>query len=149
MFQSKRAWGLGANFKISSQPDSNNSWNARLRVNKIKDLLTWIVIISFLVNGSLVNRSLKFLDFKFSSSTAYVKIVGNKAKKRISKRVFPKRNGHFWPTDTHMYGYVSGGKKCSLFGIFGVLCFLVTPVLRLALLPCCWRNVCLMIELYK
>ena len=28
----------------------------------------------------------------------------------------------------------SGGKKCSLFGKFGVLCFLETPVLRFALL---------------
>ena len=28
-----------------------------------------------------------------------------------------------------------GGKKCSFFGKFGVLCFIVTPVLRFALLP--------------
>ena len=31
--------------------------------------------------------------------------------------------------------YVSGGKKCSFFGNFGVLCFLETPVLRFSLLP--------------
>ena len=30
---------------------------------------------------------------------------------------------------------VSGGKKCSFFGKFGGLCFLETPVLRLAFLP--------------
>ena len=30
---------------------------------------------------------------------------------------------------------VSGGKKCSFFGKFGVLCFLETPVLRFSLLP--------------
>ena len=30
---------------------------------------------------------------------------------------------------------VSGGKKCSFFGKFDVLCFLETPVLRFALLP--------------
>ena len=30
---------------------------------------------------------------------------------------------------------VSGVKKCSFFGNFGVLCFLETPVLRFALLP--------------
>ena len=30
---------------------------------------------------------------------------------------------------------VSGGKKCSFFGKFGVLCFLVILVLRLTLLP--------------
>ena len=34
-----------------------------------------------------------------------------------------------------MYVCVSGGKKCSLFGKFGVLCFLETPVLRFSLLP--------------
>ena len=33
------------------------------------------------------------------------------------------------------YVCVSGGKKCSFFGKFGVLCFLETPVLRFALLP--------------
>ena len=30
--------------------------------------------------------------------------------------------------------YVSGGKKCSFLGKFDVLCFLATPVVRLALL---------------
>ena len=30
---------------------------------------------------------------------------------------------------------VSGGKKCLFFGNFGVLCFLETPILRVALLP--------------
>ena len=30
---------------------------------------------------------------------------------------------------------VSGGKKCSFFGIFGVLCFLKTTVWKLTLLP--------------
>ena len=33
------------------------------------------------------------------------------------------------------YVCVSGGKKCSFFGKFGVLCLLETPVLRFALLP--------------
>ena len=33
---------------------------------------------------------------------------------------------------------ISGGKKCSFFGKFGVLCFLETPVLRFALLPYYW-----------
>ena len=35
--------------------------------------------------------------------------------------------------------YASGGKKCSLFGKFGVFSFLVTPVLRFVLLPCYQR----------
>ena len=35
---------------------------------------------------------------------------------------------------------VSGGKKCSFFGHFGVLCFLETPALRFAFLPYYRRN---------
>ena len=38
-------------------------------------------------------------------------------------------------TNTNTYVRVSGGKKCSFFGKFGVLYFLETPVLRLAFLP--------------
>ena len=52
---------------------------------------------------------------------------------------FPK-NEHFLLPHTHTYVCVLGGKKCSFYGKFGVLCFLETPVLRLALLPCYWRN---------
>ena len=44
------------------------------------------------------------------------------------------KNEHFLPPDTHTYVCVSGGKKCSFFGKFGVLCFLETSVLRFALL---------------
>ena len=68
--------------------------------------------------------------------------VSNKAKGRISKRVIQEnkvrqifRNEHFLPPNTHVYVYVSGDKKSSLFGKFDVLCFLETPVLRFALLP--------------
>ena len=39
-----------------------------------------------------------------------------------------------------MFVGVSGGKKCSFFGKFGVLCFLETPVLIFALLPYYLRN---------
>ena len=46
---------------------------------------------------------------------------------------------HFLPPDTHRYVCVSRSKKCSFFGKFGLLCFLVTPVLRFALLPYCRR----------
>ena len=47
---------------------------------------------------------------------------------------FPK-NEHFVPPDMHTYVCVSGGKKCSFFEKFGVLCLLETHVLRFALLP--------------
>ena len=49
-------------------------------------------------------------------------------------------NEHFFPSDKHTYVYVSGGKKCSFFIKFGVLCFLETPFLRFAL-SYYWRNV--------
>ena len=42
---------------------------------------------------------------------------------------FPK-NEHFLSPDTHMCVCVSEGKKCSFFGKFGALRFLVIPVLR-------------------
>ena len=45
------------------------------------------------------------------------------------------KNLHFLPPDTHMYVWLSGDKKCLFFKQFGVLCFLVKPVLRFALLP--------------
>ena len=47
---------------------------------------------------------------------------------------------HFLPSDTHTYVCVSGSKKCSLFGKFVMFCFLVAPVLRVALLPYYRRN---------
>ena len=42
---------------------------------------------------------------------------------------------------THIRVRIMGGKKCSFFGKFGLLCFLETPVLRFALLPCYRRPV--------
>ena len=50
------------------------------------------------------------------------------------------KNKHFLLPDTHTYVCVSGCKKCSFFGKFVVLCFLKTPVLRLALLFYYRRN---------
>ena len=42
------------------------------------------------------------------------------------------KNEDFLPPDTYS---VSGGKKCSFFGKFGMLCFLETPFLRFVLSP--------------
>ena len=50
------------------------------------------------------------------------------------------KNKHFLPPDTQTQVWVSGGMKCSLFGKFGELCFLVTPVLKFVLLPCYRRT---------
>ena len=73
---------------------------------------------------------LRYLD---SSSLSTLRIVGKKAKGRISKRVFQesKARQNFRKTNK----ITSGGKKCLFFGNFGMLCFLETPVLRFALLP--------------
>ena len=69
--------------------------------------------------------------------------VDRKGKRRISKPVLQenkasqifRKNEHFLPTDRHTHVCESGGKICLLFGKFDVLCFLVTPVLRLANVP--------------
>ena len=54
---------------------------------------------------------------------------------------FPK-NGHFLPPySTCTYVCESGGKKCTFFGKFDVICFLETPVLIFALLPYYLQNV--------
>ena len=44
---------------------------------------------------------------------------------------------HLFPPYTHTHVCVSNGKKYSFFGIYGVLCFVVTLALRFALLPYC------------
>ena len=58
----------------------------------------------------------------------------NGGDKKQSTTNFPK-NERFLPSDTHTYLCVSGGKKYLFFVKFGELCFLVTSVLRFALLP--------------
>ena len=70
--------------------------------------------------------------------------VGNKAERRISKRVFQEnkarqifRKTHiFYPLIRRRVGIKVGGrgKKCSLFGKFDKLCFLETRVLIFDLL---------------
>ena len=82
-------------------------------------------------------------------------IVSNKAKGRISKRVFQENKARqiFRKTNIsypwHAYIRVSGRKICSFFGKFGELCFLEISVLRFALLPYYWRNVVLKMLLQK
>ena len=88
-----------------------------------------------------------YLTYNLTSEKTLIKkchSVGNKAKGRISKRVFQESNvrQNFRKTNisyplirTRTHVCVSGSKKCLFFGNFGVLCFLETPVLRFALLP--------------
>ena len=70
-------------------------------------------------------------------------IAGNKAKGRISKRVFQesKARQNFRKTNiSYLLIRTSGGKKCLFFGNLGVFYFLETPVLRFAFLPYYRRN---------
>ena len=71
-----------------------------------------------------------------------LQFVVNKSKGRTSKRVFQESKARQIFRKTNIFyplrgikNRVSGGKKCSFFGKFGVLCFLETPVLRFTLLP--------------
>ena len=50
---------------------------------------------------------------------------------RFSKRVLQENKASKMFQKTN----ISWGRKCSFFGKFGVLCFLVTPVLKFAILP--------------
>ena len=55
-------------------------------------------------------------------------------KKKTKRAKFHEKQTFLTP-DTHTHVCVSGSKKCSFFEKFGMLCFLVTSVLRFALLP--------------
>ena len=88
-----------------------------------------------ILQGDLVTVKLKKKQNHQQTLTSrFSHIVGNKAKGRISKRVFQENKARQIFRKTNI-SCVSGGKKCSFFGKFGVLCFLETPVLRFALLP--------------
>ena len=50
-----------------------------------------------------------------------------------TKHVKCSKSKHFLSPDTHTYVCVSGGKKCSFFGKFDVLCFPEKPVSRFTL----------------
>ena len=66
----------------------------------------------------------------------YNKVVGNKAKGRISKRVFQENKASQTSGKTNIScPLIRTRTKCLFFENFGVLCFLETPVLRFALLP--------------
>ena len=58
----------------------------------------------------------------------------NGSNKNTKHAKFSEKRTFFTP-GTHTYVCVSGGKKRSFFGKFGVLCILVTSVLRFVLLP--------------
>ena len=101
---------------------------------KAKKCLLRICIIKFAFSTSC--RIIGFYNTILQLGSCFDKGANLKmgVSRKPSKSNFPK-NKHFLPSDTRTYVCVSGGKKCSFFGKFGVLCFLETPVLKFALLP--------------
>ena len=96
-------------------------------------------IVNFIPYICTVHRAgnVKIMMFNYVGQ-----FVDNKAKGRISKWVLQEKSTpnflkkeHFLLPDTHTLQYVSGVKKCLFFRKFGVLCFLVAPVLRFVFLP--------------
>ena len=86
------------------------------------------------------NACICFFTKKGFSGNGKKQFIGNKAKGRISKRVFQESKATNFRKTNIFYPlmYVSGGKKCSLSGKFGVLGFLETPISKIrpfALLP--------------
>ena len=73
-----------------------------------------------------------FCGKAFSSEIRQEGESQNGCHKKIKHIKFSKKR--FLPPDTYTYECVSGGKKYSFFGKFDVLCFLVTSVLRFALM---------------
>ena len=109
----------------------------------------------FLLLLSLLLLLFAFISFWYYSLLFFETniFVSNKAKGRISKRVFQenstsnfRKNEHFIPRDTHTYVCVSQGKECSFFREFDVLCFLEAPVLWFVLLSYYW---CLFIRIRR
>ena len=65
----------------------------------------------------------------------YEQISKRVSQEKKARQIFRKTNISHPLIHTPTCVCVSGGKKCSFFGKFGVLCFLEIPVLRFALLP--------------
>ena len=80
---------------------------------------------------SLRYNSRFFMGLGDSSKPVFCRLQGKRANlnTEIRKQSLPNfpKNEHFLPPGTHTYVCVSEGKKCSFFGKFGLLCFLVTP----------------------
>ena len=82
-----------------------------------------------------------FLFFFQNSSVIGQKGQSQNGYHKNTKHTKFSKNEHFLLLDKHTWVCVSGGKKCLFFGKSGGFCFLVTPVLRFALLPYCRRSV--------
>ena len=109
---------------------------------KKKNLLLSYPILFFehVTPNTYIFCGLSVVSMKIENRRKWGKNVNLKTgiSRKQSTPNFPK-NEHFLLLDMHKL-CVSGGKKCSFFGKFGVLCFLETPDLRFARLPYFQRN---------
>ena len=106
------------------------------KFEEIRDTSTLLVLRNLKMKLQLSLLSLRHIPV-FSVSS----LISQKGKSqngcfketKEAKPNFPK-NEHFLPPDTYTYMCVLWGKECLFFRKFEVLCFLETPVLKLALL---------------
>ena len=106
-----------------------------LKINWSFLAILWFQSHNYFSSVSLSNWSLR--SYQLTIIETHVRqFVGNKP---ILKRVFQEtKHAKFSEKQTFLspwYEHISGGKKCLFFEKFGVLCFLVTFVLKFALLP--------------
>ena len=107
---------------------------------KKKNLLLSYPILFFehVTPNTYIFCGLSVVSMKIENRRKWGKNVNLKTgiSRKQSTPNFPKNDhSHFLPPDTRTYVSVSGGKKCSFYGKFGVLCFLETPAFSLFLLP--------------
>ena len=79
--------------------------------------------------------SVKFLYMNWTNITWAIRQKGKSQNVCYKKIKYAKYSKHFLPPDMHLHVCVSEVKKCLFYIKFGVLCFLVTPILRFSLLP--------------
>ena len=87
-------------------------------------------------------KIIKMWSLHETKSTEFVKQIfstENASPQNFSKTWGVIIQAQFVGTYVGAYVCVLGSKKCLFFGKFGVPCFLVTSVLRFALLPYYWR----------
>ena len=81
--------------------------------------------------GKLFLNFTQFPSLCQRSNSSIIRQMGksqNGLFKKTKQAKFSEKRTFLAPSpDTHTYVCVSGGKKCSFFGKFGLLCFLETP----------------------
>ena len=99
-------------------------WRIRLSYNTLLQIFNVSISHSFWCKTSTTTYSSLFLNNRPQNAMDVESVLNS-----IKKSLRSSQN----LSDKHLC--VSLGKKCLFFGKFGVLCFLVTPVLRFASLP--------------